>query len=69
MRKDKGPVRLATLRPRWKKKATLPYRRSYGNNGGYIRSPSPSDEVKPNLPSLGSLLSCGGAREGVCPPS
>lgn len=27
------------------KKATPPYRRSYGNNGGYIRSPSPSDEV------------------------
>lgn len=61
MRKGKGPVRLATLRPRWRKKAALPYRRSYGNNGGYIRSPSPSDEVNPNLPSLDSLLSSVGA--------
>lgn len=32
------------------KKATPPYRRSYGNNGGYIRYPSPSDEVNATPP-------------------
>lgn len=65
MGKGKGPVRPATLLPRWREKAALPYRRSHGNNGGYIRSPSLSDEVNPNLPNLDPVLSSGGARE-VC---
>lgn len=68
MGKGKAPVRLATPLPRWKKKAMLPYRRSHGNNGGYIRSPSLSDEVNPNLPNLDLVLSSGGARERCAHP-